>query len=79
MPSAHSFEIAYRFNNDPRSHRTDSHENALPVHVAASQLIELHFADAENSLVMPAPDAAPAEIMAQAETLGITNISVNRA
>ncbi|MHA6492219.1 hypothetical protein ACX0MV_03080 [Pseudomonas borbori] len=78
MPSSRPFEITYRFNSEPRRHPFDMQNDALPVHEAALHLIELHFADAENSLAMPAPDATPAEILSQAETLGITDIRVNR-
>jgi len=36
----------------------------------------LHFGDGENSLVMPPADAAPEEILAQAEVLGLSQIEV---
>ena len=39
-------------------------------------LLELHYGDAENSLLMPTADSTPQEILAQAEQVGITQIRV---
>jgi len=38
--------------------------------------LELHFGDGENSLMMPNADATPAEILQQAERVGLTDIKV---
>ena len=40
--------------------------------------MELHQADAENSLVMPAPDASEEELLRQAQVVGITDIRVTK-
>lgn len=39
-------------------------------------LLQLHFGDGENSLIMPSADATPAEILQQAERVGLTDIHV---
>jgi hypothetical protein len=46
------------------------------VHEAAMHLLQLHFGDAENGLILPAADATPEEILEQAEVVGITRIEV---
>ncbi len=77
MSSQHKFEINYLYLNQPRVHVFELDGECLPQHSAAMHLIELHYADAENSLMMPSAKASPDEIMAQAQLLGITEIRVS--
>ncbi|VVO58196.1 hypothetical protein PS858_00638 [Pseudomonas fluorescens] len=39
-------------------------------------LLQLHFGDGENSLIMPNADATPAQVLEQAERVGLTQIHV---
>ncbi|WP_339490273.1 hypothetical protein [Pseudomonas sp. EL_65y_Pfl2_R95] len=70
------FTVNYHFNNEARSHELDLEQSQLSEGDAARHLIELHHADAENSLLMPAADASEDELLAQAEVLAITDIRV---
>jgi len=78
MSSRHKFEINYLYRNEPHNRIVESDDERLDTHFAALRLIALHHADAENSLVMPAVDASPEEIIKQAEVLGITDIRVSK-
>lgn len=69
-----TFSLEYRFNGKPCSYLLRLEQNQLPMHEAALHLIVLHHGDGENSLVMPAADADPQEILKLAELLGITVI-----
>jgi hypothetical protein len=71
----HPFDVHYLFNGTPREHHFDLPEEALLPHAAILHLLQLHFGDAENGLVMPAADATPADIIEQAATLGIELIA----
>lgn len=73
--SSHTFEINYIYQNDPRAETYDADVDSLSQGEAAWHLIQLHNADAENSLVMP---KAEAQLLEQAEVLGITDIRVTR-
>ena len=72
------FSVDYRFNAEPRNHRFDLNQPALSVSDAAMHLLELHFGDSENSLIMPNADALPDEITEQAGQLGLTDIHVTQ-
>jgi len=75
---SHKFEVNYIFQNDPRSQIIESDGDSLSQGEAARRLIEHHNADAENSLVMPDAQADEAELLRQAEVVGITDIRVTR-
>ena len=70
------FTLEYLFNGEPRTHMFELKQPQLPVHEAAMQLLQLHFGDGENSLIMPTADATPEEILEQAELVGLTQIKV---
>ncbi|KRP67608.1 hypothetical protein [Pseudomonas orientalis] len=70
------YTLNYRFNDEPRTHTFDLKQSGLPVHEAAMHLLQLHFGDAENGLILPAADATPEEILEQARVVGITHIKV---
>lgn len=72
----HIFTLEYLFNGEPRTQAFEFKESQLSVHDAAMHLLQLHFGDSENSLIMPTADATPEEILAQAELVGITRIRV---
>ncbi|WP_342655690.1 hypothetical protein [Pseudomonas sp. F3-2] len=40
-------------------------------------LLELHFGDGKNSLMMPNADATPEEILAQAAVVGLIDIRIH--
>jgi hypothetical protein len=71
-----NFTLQYLFNGELRSHLFELKQEQLPVHEAALHLLELHFGDAENGLIMPPADASPEEIVQQAEVVGLTQIKV---
>ncbi|MGL6245858.1 hypothetical protein [Pseudomonas sp.] len=72
----HKCTLDYLFHDEPRSHLFEVEQAQLPVHEAAMHLLQLHFGDAENSLIMPTADATPEQILEQAERLGLTRIRV---
>ncbi|HBB99864.1 MULTISPECIES: hypothetical protein [Stutzerimonas] len=75
---SHTFEINYIYQNDPRAETYDVDADSLSQGEAARHLIELHNGDAENSLVMPKAGADEAQLLEQAEVMGITDIRVTR-
>lgn len=68
--------VHYRFRQEPRQHLLDFDEAHPAPHQVAYRLIVLHYADAENSLLIPAPDDSPEAILEQAEVLEIHDIRV---
>ena len=76
--SSHTFEINYIYQNDPRAEIYDAAVDSLSQGEAARHLIELHNGDAENGLLMPAADADEAQLLQQAQVMGITDIRVTR-
>ncbi|MCW3149546.1 hypothetical protein N8H22_13155 [Stutzerimonas stutzeri] len=74
----HRFEVNYIYQNDPRAEIVEAETERLSQADAARHLIQLHNADAENSLIMPNADADEAQLREQAEVLGITDIRVTR-
>lgn len=72
----HDYTVEYLFNGEAREHIFQLKDPALPVHEAAMHLLQLHFGDSENSLIMPNADATPEEILEQAELVGLTQIEV---
>ncbi len=75
---SHTFEINYIYQNDPRAETYDVDADSLSQGEAARHLIKLHNGDAENSLVMPKAGADEAQLLEQAEVMGITDIRVTR-
>jgi hypothetical protein len=59
-----------------RTHEIELNQSELAVHDAAMHLLELHFGDGENSLIMPTADSTAEEILEQASLEGITKIEV---
>lgn len=72
----HTYTLQYRFNDEPRTYSLELHQSELSVHDAAMHLLQLHYGDGENSLMMPNADATPSEILQQAEQVGLTDIKV---
>ena len=70
------YTLEYRVNGEPQIFQIELKQPRLAVHEAALHLLQLHFADAENSLILPRPDATPEEILQHAERLGLTQIRV---
>lgn len=79
MDRIRRYSVSYRFNDEPRENFVESEEQELSVANAAMHLLQLHFGDGENSLIIPSADAAPGEILRQAELLGIADIKVGMA
>ncbi|WP_426139286.1 hypothetical protein [Pseudomonas sp. DWP3-1-2] len=79
MAELYTHRIVYRFHDEQREHAFELDKSTLPTHVAALHLLQLHFGDAENNLIMPAADAAPDEVLRQASLLGISAISSVKA
>jgi hypothetical protein len=75
MSKTYRYMVSYRFNDQLRDYPLELEQSALPAHVAAWHLLQLHFGDAENSLIMPSSDATPAAILDQALLLGIASVS----
>ena len=71
-----NFTLEYLFNGESRAHTFELKQPQLAIHEAAMHLLQLHFGDAENSLIMPTADATPEEILEQAERVGLTQIRV---
>jgi len=70
------YTITYLFNDQPRTHELELKQPELPIQDAAMHLLQLHFGDGENSLIMPDADSTPEEIIKQASLVGITRIEV---
>ncbi|OCR22136.1 hypothetical protein AFK24_23720 [Pseudomonas syringae] len=79
MAELYTHLVAYRFNGEQREQSFELTAAALPAHVAALHLLQLHFGDSENSLIMPSADSAPDEIVRQALLLGISDIHTEPA
>jgi hypothetical protein len=75
-PPMHSYTLQYLFNGESREVVLELKQPQLSVQEAAMHLLQLHFGDGENSLLMPSADATPEEILAQAERVGLTRIRV---
>ncbi|MGF6208219.1 hypothetical protein HKK52_06275 [Pseudomonas sp. ADAK2] len=71
-----NFTLEYLFNGEPRTYMFQLKQLQLPVHEAAMHLLQLHFGDGENSLIMPNADATPEQVLEQAERVGLTQIKV---
>ena len=72
----HNYRLEYLFNGEPRTHDFELKQPQLAEHEAALHLLELHFGDAENGLIMPTADSTPEEILEKAEQVGLTQIRV---
>lgn len=70
------YTLDYLFKGEPRTYQFELKQSHLPVHEAAMHLLQLHFGDGENSLMMPTADATQEEILQQAEQVGLTRIKV---
>jgi hypothetical protein len=70
------YKIDHLFDGERRTHQFELKQPHLPAHEAAMHLLQLHFEDGENSLVMPTVDATPREILEQAELVGLAQIMV---
>lgn len=82
MTQLHRFDVHYTFEGEPRHHAFELPVEELPVHEAAMHVLQLHFGDAENSLLMPSEDATAEEILAKAKNLGIkfdSDVVITRA
>lgn len=75
MTEFYTHLVSYQFHGEPREHIFELPGVTLPAHVAALHLLQLHFGDSENSLIMPTADFAPDEILQQAKLLGIADVS----
>ncbi|MGU9850174.1 hypothetical protein ACU680_05205 [Pseudomonas koreensis] len=71
-----NYTIQYLFKDAPRTHQLQLNQSELSVADAAMHLLELHFGDGENSLIMPTADSTVEEILQQAEVMGITRVEV---
>lgn len=76
MSRLYQYLVSYDFNGQCRQYQHESELATLPAHVAALHLLQLHFGDAENNLIMPPLDAPPEEVLAQAGLLGISRIGI---
>ena len=71
-----SYTLDYLFNGESRTYLFELEQPELPVHEAAMHLLQLHYGDAENGLIMPTADATPEQILQRAEQVGLTQIKV---
>jgi hypothetical protein len=75
-PPLYRHRVSYLYNEQSRQQELEYEQAKLPPEVAALRLLEIHYGDAENSLLMPAADASPQEVMDQAQLMGITFIQI---
>ncbi|WP_263262475.1 hypothetical protein [Pseudomonas sp. RIT-PI-S] len=68
--------VSYLYNEQPRQQELEYDQAQLPPEVAALRLLLIHYGDGENSMLMPAADASPQEVMDQAQLMGITTIEI---
>lgn len=74
MSQTYQHVVSYLFNDQAREYTFELDQPALPVHEAALHLLQLHFGDAENGLIMPSADTSPAAVLDQTQLLGIRAI-----
>lgn len=74
----YAYCIDYLFNNESRTHQLELKQPQMTLRQAAMHLLELHFGDGENSLMMPNADAADEEVLEQAELVGLSQIRVTQ-
>jgi len=74
--SMREYTLSYLFNDESRTHVFELEQSRLSIHEAALHLLQLHFGDVENGLILPPADASPEEILEQAQVLGITQIAI---
>lgn len=72
----HQVELKYLFNGEPRSQVFEFEQDRVTLREAAMHLLQLHFGDGENSLVMPSADATTEQVLEQAELLGLSRIGI---
>ncbi|CAG8863687.1 hypothetical protein PS627_00625 [Pseudomonas fluorescens] len=72
----HDYTLKYLFTGEARTYHLALKQPELSPYEAALHLLQLHFGDAENGLVVPAADATAQEILEQAERVGLTQIEV---
>lgn len=75
-PAMPTYTLEYRFEDKPRTFQIALKQPELAAHEAAMHVLQLHFGDGENSLVMPDAQATPEEVLNQAALLGITGVRV---
>lgn len=67
--------VQYRFNGEPRSW-TPPARIEPGLHAVVMHLLQLHFGDGENSLVMPTADDSDEQVLEQAARMGLTDIQL---
>lgn len=65
--------VRYLFNGAPRSW-TPPAEVEQSLHSIVMHLLQLHFGDGENSLVMPTAEDTDEQVLEQAARMGLTHI-----
>lgn len=68
--------VSYLYKEQPRNLELEYDQAHIPPEVVALRLLEIHYGDGENSLLMPAADDSPQEVMDQAQLMGITMIEI---
>lgn len=77
--SRDTLQIDYLLDREPRRLTLDGASPPLTAAQATLHVLQLHFGDSENSLLMPAADASVEQIQAQAAVVGISEVRVQRA
>jgi hypothetical protein len=68
--------VRYRFNGEPRTW-TSPTQIEPGLHGIVMHLLQLHFGDGENSLVMPTAEDTDDQVLEQAARMGLTDIQVD--
>lgn len=76
QPVLYRHRVSYLYNEQSRTHEFEYEEPQLPPEVAAMRLMEVHYGDGENNLLMPSADASADQIMDQANLMGISFIEI---
>lgn len=71
------YRVGYQLHHEAREHDFELPVAQLRNPDAALHLLQLHFGDGENSLLMPNAEASAEQILAQAALMGITHIQVH--
>ena len=67
--------VQYRFNGEPRTLMPPARiEPGL--HAVVMHLLQLHFGDGENSLVMPTAEDSDEQVLEQVARMGLTDIQL---
>lgn len=68
--------VRYRFKGEPRNWAPTA-QTELHLHDVVMHLLQLHYGDGENSLIMPTAEDTDEQVLEQAARVGLTHIQLS--